>query len=269
MAVLAVNKAQEARALYRRWEDTQSRWDDERFLAETANAFMKRRWNRLNRRTARFLAGEAARLGRGLDLVDVGCAHADFEIWARPHLASYTGVEPSSTLLPKSRSEGRGFRLLRGKAEKLPCASTSADLVLLKEVLDHCYDPKAVLKEVARVLRPGGLVLLTLTNDRAWYKLLVPAWAARIKSGQSDHLNFFHPLWIEGLLRGAGFVELGGDDSHYLRLPYGVEAFLGRLPVGWVDALITVTDAIGSLSLPGMGGSFWAWGRTAARPKRR
>lgn len=248
---------------YRRWESTQSQWNDDFFLAETANAFMKRRWRRLNRRVAGFCGAEARRLGRGLDLVDVGCAHADFEPWARPQLASYTGVEPSSALLVKDRSEGKAFRLLRGKAEKLPCRPGTADLVLLKEVLDHCYDPRAALREAARVLRPGGVVLLTLTNDRAWYKLLFPKSAARIKAGQHDHLNFFHPDWVRDLLREAGFKTQGGEDSHYLRLPHRVEGLLGRLPEPCTNAMMAVSDALGSLSLPGLGGSFWSWGRKA------
>jgi SAM-dependent methyltransferase len=253
-----------AKERYREWERTQSHWNDDQFLAETANAFMKRRWRRLNRRVAAFCGVEARRLARGLDLVDVGCAHADFEAWARPSLASYTGVEPSAALLPKNRSEGAAFCLLRGKAEKLPCRPRSADLVLLKEVLDHCYDPAAVLKEALRVLRPGGLVLLTLTNDRAWYKRLLPGRAARIKAGQDDHLFFFHPDWVKDLLLQAGFTDLGTEDSHYLRLPYRVESALGALPEACTDALLAGTDAIGTLSLPGLGGSFWSWGRKAA-----
>lgn len=248
----------------RRWRATQSHWDDDAFLAETANAFMKRRWRRLNRRCAAFFGAEARRLGRGLDLVDVGCAHADFEEWARPYLASYTGVEPSRALLPRARSQGRAFRLLRGQAEALPLPASSADAVLLKEVLDHCWGPDKVLAEALRVLRPGGLVLVTLTNDHAWYKRLFPAWAARIKAGQHDHLNFFHPDWVASLLKGAGFAALGTDDSHYLRLPYRVESWLGRLPERATDALIALTDEAGSLALPGLGGSFWAWGRRLA-----
>lgn len=249
------------REIYKKWERTQTQWNDDVFLAETANAFMKRRWRRLNRRVAAFCGDEALRLGRGLDLVDVGCAHADFEVWARPHLASYTGVEPSKALLPRDRSEGRAFRLLRGTAEKLPVKEASADVVLLKEVLDHCYDPAAVLKEARRVLRPGGAVLLTLTNDHAWYKRLLPGRAARIKAGQDDHLYFFNPRWVLDLLEAAGFTACSGEDSHYLRLPYRAEALLGALPEACTDAVLSFTDGMGGLALPGMGGSFWSWGR--------
>jgi ubiquinone/menaquinone biosynthesis C-methylase UbiE len=235
------------------WKATQEHWNDDEFLAVTANAFMKLRWKRLNLRCA----AEAGGLGRPLDLVDVGCAHADFEAYVKPHLKSYTGVEPSRALLPKNISRGKNFRLLRGTAEKLPLKAASADFVLIKEVLDHCFDPLAVLKEARRVLRPGGELLITLTNDRAWYKRLMPASAARIKAGQHDHLYFFHPEMVLDLARRAGFTRLGEESSHYLRLPGALEQALGSLPEPIGSALITASDAVGSLIAPGYGGSFW------------
>lgn len=255
----------------KRWQATQSHWDDDAFLAETANAFMKRRWQRLNRRCAAFFAAHARQQGHGLDLVDVGCAHADFEPYVRASLASYTGIEPSKALLLRDRREGKAFRLKRGQAEKLPLPANCADAVLLKEVLDHCWGPDKVLAEAARVLRPGGVVLVTLTNDQAWYKNLFPAWAARIKAGQHDHLNFFHPEWVAGLLKGAGLERLGAEDSHYLRLPFRAEALLGSLPVPATDAVLSFSDAVGALALPGWGGSFWAWAYkpAAKRVQRR
>lgn len=255
-------------AVLAHWRKTQTQWDDTDFLSDTANAFMRLRWKRLNERAAAWFGARARDAKHGLDLVDVGCAHADFEGFVRPQLRSYTGIEPSSALLPKDRSEGKAFRLKRGQAEKLPLPKASADAVLLKEVLDHCYDPAKVLSEAARILRPGGWVLITLTNDKAWYKRLFPAWAGRIKSKQDDHINFFHPDWVRSLLQEAGFDALGAEDSHYVRLPYRMEEPLGRLPQPLGRGLIGATDAVGQLILPGMGGSFWAWGRKPLAPRK-
>ncbi len=243
------------------WRRTQSQWDDAGFLADTANAFMRLRWRRLNERAADWFGARARESGHGLDLVDVGCAHADFEPFVRPHLRSYTGIEPSQALLPRDRGQGKAFRLKRGQAERLPLPKSSADALLLKEVLDHCYDPARVLAEAARVLRPGGWILITLTNDHAWYKRLFPGWAGRIKAGQDDHLNFFDPDWVRRLLDGAGFRDLGGEDSHYLRSPHTVEEAMGRLPGTLGRGIIGASDAVGALVAPGLGGSFWAWAR--------
>ena len=261
--------AKDQAAVMKHWRQTQSQWDDANFLGTTANAFMRLRWRRLNERAAAWLGARARENGQGLDLVDVGCAHADFEGFVRPQLRSYTGIEPSTALLPKDRSEGKAFRLKRGQAERLPLPKDSADALLLKEVLDHCYNPAKVLAEAARVLRPGGWILITLTNDFAWYKRMFPSWARRIKASQDDHLNFFEPDWVARLLQQAGFEALGREDSHYLRLPYRVEEPLGRLPGAYSRSIIAGSDAVGGLLAPDMGGSFWAWGRVPLQAAKR
>jgi SAM-dependent methyltransferase len=237
----------------RQWRQTQEHWNDDEFLAVTANAFMKLRWRRLNRRAAALVAAPGALA----DLVDLGCAHADFYDYAKESLKSYTGIEPSKALLPKNIRKGSQFRLLRGAAEKLPLKAACADFVLVKEVLDHCYDPLKVMQEARRVLRPGGRLLITLTNDAAWYKRLLPQKARAIKAGQHDHLYFFKPDEVLNLARQAGFSSMELKDSHYLRLPYALESLLGSLPDFLGSALISLSDAVGELILPATGGSFW------------
>jgi|SRR5579871_1920919 len=51
---------------------------------------------------------------------------------------------------------------VRGDAHRLPLASSSVSLVTLFEVLEHLHSPEIALAEVARVLRPGGALILTV-----------------------------------------------------------------------------------------------------------
>lgn len=64
---------------------------------------------------------------------------------------------------------------LRAVGEALPFAPSTFDLVVCKDVLEHCTNPMTVLAEIARVLAPSGAAYVTFINKRAWidphYKL--------------------------------------------------------------------------------------------------
>lgn len=47
-------------------------------------------------------------------------------------------------------------------AEQIPCADSSFDMVLLAEVLEHLSEPEIVLEEIARVVKPGGQLVITV-----------------------------------------------------------------------------------------------------------
>ncbi|MBM4435075.1 MAG: class I SAM-dependent methyltransferase, partial [Chloroflexi bacterium] len=60
----------------------------------------------------------------------------------------------------RGRSRFARTRFVRGDGTRLPLRAASVDVVLLIEVLHHVADADAVLREAARVLRPGGRVLI-------------------------------------------------------------------------------------------------------------
>jgi SAM-dependent methyltransferase len=54
-------------------------------------------------------------------------------------------------------------------AHRLPFSSNSFDIVLCTAVLEHCYLPHLVMREVARVLKPGGTLLMGASFWEAWH----------------------------------------------------------------------------------------------------
>ena len=94
--------------------------------------------------------------GRGV-VLDVGCATRWAEA-ALPASCTYVGVD-----YPGTGKTMYGARpTLFANAERLPFGDEIADTVLLSEVLEHLRDPGAALREIRRVLKPDGRVLITL-----------------------------------------------------------------------------------------------------------
>lgn len=90
---------------------------------------------------------------------------------ARPPLAEvpvWQGTEPAEN----AEKAGAGSRLIVERFEELPFAEQSIDLIVMPHVLEFAEDPHEVLREVNRVLRPEGRVLLSGLNP-------ISLWGAR------------------------------------------------------------------------------------------
>jgi SAM-dependent methyltransferase len=92
-------------------------------------------------------------------LLDVGCGGRPYEPLFEPYVERYTGIDtPASTL---SRADAAAV------ASHLPFADCAFDTVLCTEVLEHLSTPAACIDEIARVLRPGGHLILT--TPQMWH----------------------------------------------------------------------------------------------------
>lgn len=120
------------------------------------------------------LLGERWRLGEVRDALDVGCGVGHWGMLIGEQLpaeARVTGVdrEPAWVAKATERAAARGlgerYRYVQGTAEKLPFADDSFDLVTCQTLLIHVPDPGAVLREMIRVTRPGGLVAVCEPNN--------------------------------------------------------------------------------------------------------
>ena len=101
--------------------------------------------------------------------LDVGCSQGISTLLAAREGRAVMGVDIEEAALERARDdraeESAGVQdrccFVRSDGAVLPVADHSVDTVILGEVIEHLLDPAAVLAEVARVLRPGGVVALT------------------------------------------------------------------------------------------------------------
>ena len=129
-----------------------------------------------------------------------------------PDVREVIGIDPLLPLLRMAQARGLGTRfpveLVEALSEQLPIDSKSIDTAVTTWTMCSVRDPASALREVARVLRPGG-TLLFVEHGRApdarvrwWQDALTPTWR-RVAGG--CHLN--RP--IEALISQAGFRTEG------------------------------------------------------------
>ena len=94
----------------------------------------------------------------GACVLDVGGGAFHERLRARGHQwQSYAVIEPANALLPAADPL---IHRIVGTAERLPFADASFDVVLAIQVLEHVFDPQVASKEMYRVLRPGGELII-------------------------------------------------------------------------------------------------------------
>jgi SAM-dependent methyltransferase len=99
--------------------------------------------------------------GRGFgNALDVGCGEGRFCRILRRHGIAPVGIDPTGRLLERARALDPSGDYRRASAEALPFADASFDLVVSYMTLIDIPDIRAAIAEMARVLRPGGRLLI-------------------------------------------------------------------------------------------------------------
>ncbi len=186
-----------------RYSETMAQFDDSAFNVTTGRA-QSRRDAVASKRLTR-LAALLGKSPKGIRLCDVGCSRGQFVAAALAAGFSVEGVEPAPQIAQAARDAGLPVRT--GLLEDQHYADASFDALTLFEVVEHLRTPLPLLAECRRVLKPGGILLISTGNAASWTAAAMGAhWDYFDMARDGGHISFFNPRSMALLAAKAGFA---------------------------------------------------------------
>lgn len=108
----------------------------------------------------------------GLKFLDVGCGDGAYLVTKKAEGCECYGVDISVEALSKLKKKHPDIRTHCGELADARWPSDYFDVVNLCHVLEHVPDPEATLREIRRILKPGGLVKISVPNSDSWSRSL-------------------------------------------------------------------------------------------------
>lgn len=154
--------------------------------------------------------------GKGEKVLDIGCGDGAFLKRAAQIGWEAWGVEPDA----KAAARLSSFKVLQGSLPSIPLPDASFDIITLSHVIEHLHDPVAALKEIHRLLKPGGKVWIATPNIESFgHRLFGVAW---IGIQSPTHLVLFNRRAIRQALAASGFQAV-----HFMPLLAQAKGFFG------------------------------------------
>jgi glycosyltransferase involved in cell wall biosynthesis/2-polyprenyl-3-methyl-5-hydroxy-6-metoxy-1,4-benzoquinol methylase len=188
--------------------------DDELARIYSANYFLgsdsetgRNTVSEIKQATAQLYLAEIRRY-HGLEsgrLLEVGCGEGDFLVLAETDGWHVTGIEFSPDAGKKALQRLKNGKVLCGELQQASLAAEQFDFCVVSDVIEHVRSPLDFLREVHRVLKPGGTLFIATPS--------IDSWSARIMRQKwmefkAEHLTYFDRQTIQTALFKSGFRDL-------------------------------------------------------------
>lgn len=162
-------------------------------------------------------------------ILDVGCGEGRHTLGAYLHAnVEAVGVDLSANDIQKARegavefvdpnNADKSITFQEADALALPFEDDSFDKVICSEVLEHIPDYKGVLKEIKRVLKPDGL--LAVSVPRAWPEEICWRLSKAYHQVEGGHIRIFNSVQLKHDVESFGWQRFAQHGAHALHSPY-------------------------------------------------
>jgi glycosyltransferase involved in cell wall biosynthesis/2-polyprenyl-3-methyl-5-hydroxy-6-metoxy-1,4-benzoquinol methylase len=138
-------------------------------------------------------------------LLEIGCGDGDFLVSAECEGWHVTGVEYSSAASDRARSRLKNGEVRCGELADANLTAEQFDLCVISDVIEHVRSPRDFLREIHRVLKPGGTLFVATPS--------IDSWSARIMQQKwmefkAEHLTYFDRQNLQTVLFESDFREI-------------------------------------------------------------
>ncbi len=152
-------------------------------------------------------------------LMEIGSGFGTFAALAQASsvFTRVVAVEANPEMAAACRS--RGLEVINKRIEDVTGKLAAADVAAAFEVIEHLFEPRAFLEQCARLMRPGGLLVLSCPNGQGFDIALLGSVSLAI---DPEHVNLFNPRSLPLLVESCGFQVLevstpGRLDAEFVR----------------------------------------------------
>jgi 2-polyprenyl-3-methyl-5-hydroxy-6-metoxy-1,4-benzoquinol methylase len=135
-------------------------------------------------------------------LLEVGCGDGHFLVSAEAEGWDVTGIEYSANASEKARLHLKRGKVFCGELHSVCWEAEQFDLCVLSDVIEHVRSPFDFLKEIHRLLKPGGVLFIATPSTDSWSaRLMRQKWM----EFKAEHLTYFDRHTLQTALFKSGF----------------------------------------------------------------
>ena len=148
-------------------------------------------------------------LKKNSKILDVGCGRCEILDAFNQLGLDISGVDASERIRVFAPKDISKLDILDFSKENIPFDDDEFDVIFTKSVIEHIHDPTLLMKEILRILKPGGIFIS-----------LTPEWASQMKTFYDDptHVHPYQPKGLKDLLILSEFKDVHAEIFYYHEL---------------------------------------------------